>query len=67
MSILLVYPVVAVLIAVVVIAVKLARPNPAPARGRKRTGRVARGVVGGALGAAAGMTVAGLLGGAKRR
>ncbi|MBF6302702.1 hypothetical protein IU459_34995 [Nocardia amamiensis] len=65
MSILLVYPVVAVLIAVVVIAV-VARPNPASARGRKRTGRVARGVVGGALGAAAGMTVAGLLG-AKRR
>ncbi|WP_280404564.1 hypothetical protein [Nocardia brasiliensis] len=65
-SLLLVYPVVAVLIAVVVIAVKMARPNPASTRGHKRTGRVARGVVGGALGAAAGMTVAGLLG-AKRR
>jgi hypothetical protein len=66
MSILLVYPVVAVLIAVVVIAVKVTHPNPAPARGRKRPGRAARGVVGGALGAAAGMAVAAMFGGSKR-
>ncbi|MGV9679200.1 hypothetical protein ACWDSJ_28295 [Nocardia sp. NPDC003482] len=66
MSMLLVYPVVAVLVAVVVIAVKVAHPNPTPARGRKRAGRTVLGVVGGVLGAAVAMTLAGLAGVAKR-
>lgn len=67
MSLLLVYPVVAVLIVVVVVAVNMAHPNPAHTRGRRRTGRKALGAVGGVLGAAVGMTLAGLAGVAKRR
>ncbi|WP_446225050.1 hypothetical protein ACTWPB_08030 [Nocardia sp. IBHARD005] len=67
MSILLIYPSVAILITVVVIAVKYRRPNPGSPLARRQTGRVARGVAGGLAGAAAGMTLASLLSRTKRR
>lgn len=67
MSILLIYPAVAILITVVVFAVKYRRPNPASPRTRRRTGRVVRGIAGGLAGAAAGMTLASLAGRTRRR
>ncbi|MGW5453068.1 hypothetical protein [Nocardia sp. NPDC003979] len=66
MSILLIYPAVAILITVIVIAVKYRRPNPGSSRAHRRPGRVARGVAGGLAGAAVGMTLASLLGQTKR-
>ncbi|SUD49518.1 Uncharacterised protein [Nocardia otitidiscaviarum] len=65
MSMLLIYPAFAVLVVVVVIVVKVRHPAPAPARGRRK--RVGRALAGGAVGAAVGMMVAGLLSIAPRR